>query len=146
MWELSCVSCNVRLRSCGVAQSLRCQSACFPLFGLCGSSLTLSTVFSTIALAMGYNNYTAKLKLLVIKFAEENGNRAAARQFRVSESHVRYWRRQKSQLASARLGRTVCEWVFSVGHGLTQHCRVELQDGTIKSARRNRRRCYLERE
>ncbi|KAM7311823.1 hypothetical protein ISCGN_008730 [Ixodes scapularis] len=105
-----CVSCGVRLRSCGVAvarslRHLRRQSACFPLFGLCGSSLTPSTVFSTIALPMGYNNYTAKLKLLVIKFAEENGNRTATRQFKVSESHLRYWRRQKSQLASARPGR-----------------------------------------
>ncbi|KAH7945478.1 hypothetical protein HPB49_011215 [Dermacentor silvarum] len=38
---------------------------------------------------MGYNNYTAKFKLAVIEFVEENGNRAAAKHFSVNESHVR---------------------------------------------------------
>ncbi|KAH7940229.1 hypothetical protein HPB52_022549 [Rhipicephalus sanguineus] len=54
---------------------------------------------------MGCNNYTAKFKLTVIEFAKGNGNRAATKHFSVSESHVSYWRKQKSSLANTRPGR-----------------------------------------
>lgn len=48
-----------------------------------------------------YINYTVAFKLRVIQFAEQNSNRAAGRQFCVSEGHVRYWRKQKDALLSA---------------------------------------------
>lgn len=54
---------------------------------------------------MGYNNYTAKFKLSVIEFAEEKGNCAAAKHFNVNESHVRYWKKQKSSLQNTKPGR-----------------------------------------
>lgn len=41
------------------------------------------------------NSYTAELKLNVIKYAEEHGNRAAGREFNVDEKCVRTWRQQK---------------------------------------------------
>lgn len=51
---------------------------------------------------MGYDSYTAKFKLRVIELAEQQGNRAAARHFNVNESHVRYWRKQKARLLTAK--------------------------------------------
>lgn len=54
---------------------------------------------------MGYGNYTAKFKLRVVEVAEEEGNRAAARQFQVNESHVRYWRKQKDRLLDTKPAR-----------------------------------------
>ena len=43
-------------------------------------------------------SYTAAFKLEVIKYAEENGNRAADREFGVNEKNVRRWRQQKDIL------------------------------------------------
>lgn len=45
------------------------------------------------------SSYTAKFKLVVIKHAEENGNRAASRKFDVPETNVRDWRKQKAKLS-----------------------------------------------
>ena len=42
--------------------------------------------------------YTAKFKLKVIQFAESNGNRAAGREYDVSEKLVRDWKRCKDML------------------------------------------------
>jgi hypothetical protein len=42
------------------------------------------------------NSYTAKRKLEVIEYAENNGNRAAARHFGCNEASVREWRKSKS--------------------------------------------------
>jgi hypothetical protein len=41
------------------------------------------------------NSYTASYKLKVISFTEQFGNHAAQRHFRILESNVRYWRKQK---------------------------------------------------
>ena len=40
-------------------------------------------------------SYTVSDKLRIIQFAEQNGNRAAEREFGVSESNVRLWRKSK---------------------------------------------------
>ena len=39
-------------------------------------------------------SYEAKFKLQVIAFAEDKGNRAAGREFSISEKIVRDWRKQ----------------------------------------------------
>jgi len=44
------------------------------------------------------NSYTASYKSKVISFAEQFGNRAAEREFRILESSVHYWRKQKEVL------------------------------------------------
>jgi hypothetical protein len=49
-----------------------------------------------------YNSYTAEFKVKVMKFAEQNGNRAAERKFSVNEAHIRYWRKQKEALCKAK--------------------------------------------
>lgn len=41
------------------------------------------------------SSYDAAFKLKVVKFAEENGNRSAGRQYDISEKLVRDWRKQK---------------------------------------------------
>ena len=43
-------------------------------------------------------SYTVSDKLRIIQFAEQNGNRAAEREFGVSESSVRLWRKSKENL------------------------------------------------
>lgn len=43
-------------------------------------------------------SYTVSDKLKIIQFAEQNGNRAAEREFGVSESNVRLWRKSKENL------------------------------------------------
>ena len=43
-------------------------------------------------------SYTVSDKLRIIQFAEQNGNRAAEREFGVSESNVRLWRKSKENL------------------------------------------------
>jgi hypothetical protein len=48
------------------------------------------------------NSYTASYKLKVISFAEQFGNRAAQREFRIVESNVRYWMKQKELLKNAK--------------------------------------------
>jgi hypothetical protein len=45
-----------------------------------------------------YSSYTAGFKLKVIEYAEKHGNRAAGREFTMSEFNVRYWRKQKDAL------------------------------------------------
>lgn len=46
--------------------------------------------------------YEADFKLRAISYAEENGNRAAARQFSINESMVRKWRKQKDDLKQVK--------------------------------------------
>ena len=43
-------------------------------------------------------SYTVSEELRIVNFAEENGNRAAEREFGVSESNVRLWRKSKENL------------------------------------------------
>ena len=43
-------------------------------------------------------SYTVSDKLRIIQFAEQNGSRAAEREFGVSESNVRLWRKSKENL------------------------------------------------
>ena len=43
-------------------------------------------------------SYTVSDKLRIIQFAEQNGNRATEREFGVSESNVRLWRKSKENL------------------------------------------------
>jgi len=43
-------------------------------------------------------SYTLSDKLRIIQFAEQNGNRAAEREFGVSESNVRLWQKSKENL------------------------------------------------
>lgn len=42
--------------------------------------------------------YTAKFKLLIVKFAEESNNWAASREFRINEKLGRDWRKQIEKL------------------------------------------------
>lgn len=59
--------------------------------------------------------YSAKYKLLVIKFAEETNNCAAARKYNVNEKLVRDWRKNADKLSQmpkskcADRGKT-CQW------------------------------------
>jgi hypothetical protein len=48
------------------------------------------------------NSYTAPYKLKVISFAEQFRNRAAQREFRILESNMCYWRKQKELLKNAK--------------------------------------------
>jgi transposase-like protein len=43
-------------------------------------------------------SYTAEFKIKVIKYAEENGNRMAARDHQIDEKNVRRWRQEKNVL------------------------------------------------
>ena len=43
-------------------------------------------------------SHTVSEKLRIIQFAEQNGNRAGQREFGVSESNVRLWRKSKENL------------------------------------------------
>ena len=43
-------------------------------------------------------SYTVSDKLRIINFAEQHGNRSAEREFGVSESNVRLWRKSKENL------------------------------------------------
>ena len=43
-------------------------------------------------------SYTVSDKLRIIQFAEQHGNRAAEREFGVSKSNVRLWRKSKENL------------------------------------------------
>ncbi len=43
-------------------------------------------------------SYTAEFKLSAVKYAEENGNRSAGREYSVDERSVREWREQKNVL------------------------------------------------
>ena len=45
-----------------------------------------------------HQSYTVSDKLRIIQFAEQNGSRAAEREFGVSESNVRLWRKSKENL------------------------------------------------
>jgi hypothetical protein len=48
------------------------------------------------------NSYTSSYKLQVISFAQQFGNRAAQTEFRILESNVCYWRKQKELLKNAK--------------------------------------------
>lgn len=52
-----------------------------------------------------YSSHTASFKLKVIAYAEKRGNRAAGREFAVTESNIRYWRKQKLALAETNASR-----------------------------------------
>lgn len=43
-------------------------------------------------------SYTAAFKLEFVKYAKENGNRAAALNYTINESMVRSWRKQEDPL------------------------------------------------
>ena len=49
--------------------------------------------------------YRADFKLEAIQYAEENGNRAAGREFIINESMIRKWRRQKDALRTTKKSR-----------------------------------------
>jgi hypothetical protein len=53
---------------------------------------------------MGKKNksYTASYKLKAVSFAKQFGNRAAEREFRILESSVLYWRKQKEALRNTK--------------------------------------------
>lgn len=66
--------------------------------------LSLSTIMNDPRkIKYRYNSYTAGFKVRVILYAEKHGNRAAEREFGISEAHVRYWRRQKESLINAKM-------------------------------------------
>ena len=46
--------------------------------------------------------YDAAFKLKVIELADKEGNRAAARKFRIDESMVRRWKRQREELEQCK--------------------------------------------
>lgn len=50
-------------------------------------------------------SYTAKFKRNVIIFAEKNGNRSAGRNFSVSETNVRHWRRDRISIFDCKATR-----------------------------------------
>ena len=49
------------------------------------------------------NSYPAAFKLQVIKFAEENGNRLSTREYKIDETNVQHWRKQKNVLGVINL-------------------------------------------
>ena len=54
-------------------------------------------------------SYTVSGKSRIIQFAEQHGNRAAEREFGVSESNVRLWQKSKENLEKMpRLKRANC--------------------------------------
>uniref|UniRef100_A0AAQ5WZQ5 HTH CENPB-type domain-containing protein n=2 Tax=Amphiprion ocellaris TaxID=80972 RepID=A0AAQ5WZQ5_AMPOC len=46
--------------------------------------------------------YEAQFKLQAISYAEEHGNRAAAREFKINESMVRKWKKQENELRQVK--------------------------------------------
>jgi transposase-like protein len=48
--------------------------------------------------------YTAMFKLEVVDFAEEKGNREAARKFNVGETSVREWRKEETMVTCVKSG------------------------------------------
>ena len=57
---------------------------------------------STVTTGKKRASYTAAYKLQVIEFAESKGNRAAARDFKISETNVRLWRKTKDVIKRQR--------------------------------------------
>lgn len=51
------------------------------------------------------SSYSAGFKLKVIEYAETHGNRAAGREFTVTDFNVRYWRKQKLALQNTNKSR-----------------------------------------
>jgi ribosomal protein L28 len=49
-----------------------------------------------------YDRFTAEFKVKVVKFAEQNGNPSARREFFVNEAHIRYWHKQKERLCKVK--------------------------------------------
>ena len=79
-------------------------------------------------LKCGRQSFTFEYKLKVIAHADEIGNRAAAREFEIDESMIRYWRKKKDVMTklpkcqrTCRTGiakfpaieRTLKEWIIS---------------------------------
>ena len=62
------------------------------------TSSDLNRNMATKLTATKRQSYTVSDKLRIIQFAEQNGNRAAEREFSVSESNVRLWRKSKENL------------------------------------------------
>ncbi|RVE56244.1 hypothetical protein OJAV_G00219250 [Oryzias javanicus] len=46
--------------------------------------------------------YEAQFKLKAISYAEEHGNRAAAREYKINESMVRKWRKLENELRQVK--------------------------------------------
>ena len=63
---------------------------------------------TTTKMPISRKSYTAAQKLRVVEFAEENGNRAAGRQFNVDESNVRSWRKVKTELQNMAKTKKAC--------------------------------------
>jgi hypothetical protein len=49
-----------------------------------------------------YNTYTVEFEVEVMKFTEQNGNRAAQWEFIVNGAHIRYWCKQKETLCKVK--------------------------------------------
>lgn len=78
--------------------------------------------------------YSAKYKLLVIKFAEETNNCAAARKYNVNEKLVRDWRKNADKLSQmpkskcADRGKT-CQWLVTSAWNEKQGRLLSKQNG-----------------
>ena len=58
-------------------------------------------VLTTLKMAKRHA-YEAQFKLKAISYAEEHGNRAAAREFKINESMVRKWRKLENELRQVK--------------------------------------------
>lgn len=58
-------------------------------------------VLTTLKMAKRHA-YEAQFKLNAIRYAAENGNRAAAREFKINESMVRKWRKMENELRQVK--------------------------------------------
>ena len=55
------------------------------------------------------HSFTFDYKLRVITLADEIGNRAAAREFEIDESMIRYWRKKKKVMAKLPKRQRTCK-------------------------------------
>lgn len=58
-------------------------------------------VLTTLKMAKRHA-YEAQFKLKAISYAEEHGNRAAAREYKINESMVRKWRKLENELRQVK--------------------------------------------
>ena len=58
-------------------------------------------VLTTLKMAKRHA-YEAQFKLNAISYAEEHGNRSAAREFKINESMVRKWRKMDNELRQVK--------------------------------------------
>lgn len=71
-----------------------------------------SVVLKCFLLQVLKEYYDAKTNLTIISFAEEHGNRAAGRQFTVSDAKIRRWRQELHSYFSYRMS-----WKFLLDQG-----------------------------